>query len=125
MTQPRTEVSSDRSRAEACSSVTLATWASRSASASRPRPVPRSSRGRSSGSTQTSGSMSEARAKPIRSRATEPSVRSSTVISPPAASRFAPAVVSIADQPESVPPATSTRGTPSGAQTAYQRFWCS
>ena len=56
MTHPRTEVSRDRSRAESCSSVTLATWASRSARASRPRPVPRSSRGRSSGSTQTSGS---------------------------------------------------------------------
>jgi hypothetical protein len=44
------------------------------------------------------------------------------VISPPAASRFTPAVVSMADQPDSVPPATSKRCTPSGAQTAYQRF---
>ena len=32
-------------------------------------------------------------------------------------------MVSIADQPASVPPATSTRSIPSGTGTAYQRFW--
>ena len=32
-------------------------------------------------------------------------------------------MVSSADQPASVPPATSTRSIPSGTGTAYQRFW--
>ena len=32
-------------------------------------------------------------------------------------------MVSIADQPASVPPATSTRSMPSGTGTAYHRFW--
>ena len=32
-------------------------------------------------------------------------------------------MVSIADQPASVPPATSTRSIPSGTGTAYHRFW--
>ena len=66
--------------------------------------------------------MPEAPAKAIRSRATEPSVRSSTVTSPPAASRCPAAVASIADQPDSVPPATSTRVMPSGTLTPYHRF---
>ena len=101
----------------------LTVVASRSARASRPSPVPRSSLGRSLGRTQTSGSIPARPATASRSRATPPSVRSSTVTSPPAASRGAASMVSIADQPESVPPATSSRSIPAGSDTAYQ-FSC-
>ena len=93
--------------------------ASTSARALAPSPVPRSSRGRSPGMTQTSGSIPPRRATASRSRATAPSVRSSTVTSPPADRRGAAIIVSSADQPASVPPATSTRSIWLGSDTAY------
>jgi hypothetical protein len=107
------------------SSAAPVTADSSSARASRLRPRSRSSRGRSPGSTQTSGSVPVVRVKPARSSAAALPVRSSTVISPPAGSWLAAAVVSIADQPAIVPPAISIRWTPSGRRTEYQRFCCS
>ena len=82
-------------------------------------PTPRSSRGRSPGSTQTSGLIPMPPASATRSRATAPSDRSITVTSPPVASRAEATMVSRADQPASVPPATSTRSIPSGSATGY------
>ncbi len=49
-----------------------------------------------------------------------PSDRSSTVRWPPLYSRVAPSRVISADQPGSVPPATSMRSISSGTATAYQ-----
>ena len=97
----------------------VAATASTSASAVPGSPAPRSSRGRSAGSTQTSGSIPAWRARASRSCATAPSDRSSTVTWPPAASRRPPSMAVSADQPASVPPATSTRSIPVGRVTPY------
>ena len=60
---------------------------------------------------------------PSRSRATAPSDRSSTVTSPPAASRKPPSMATSADQPPSVPPATSIRSIAAGSATPYHCAW--
>ena len=123
-TRSRIELSTGARAGELSGSSLAATVvASTSARAAAPRPPPRSSRGRSSGSTQTSGCTPDRRATASRSWATAPSVRSSTVTSPPALSRGAAIMVSSADQPASVPPATSTRSIPSGSDTAYHCSW--
>ena len=101
----------------------LAVMASSSAVASRPSPVPSASRGRSPGRTHTCGPKPDLAAAASRSPATPPSVRSTTVTSPPASSRGAAIMVSSADQPASVPPATSTRSIPAGSGTAYHCRW--
>ena len=108
-TRSRMALSKDRSRVLACSSLTLTTSDSTSASSSGPSPWVRSSCGRSPGSTQTSGRSPWSLPSSMSSLATAPSDRSRTVTCEPLASRAAPIMVTVADQPASVPPATSTR----------------
>ena len=100
-----------------------AATASTSASAAAGSPRPRSNRGRSAGSTQTSGAAPALAAARSRSWAAGPAPRSSTVTSPPAASRHPASMVSSADQPASVPPATSTRSRSAASATPYHRGW--
>ena len=126
MTRSRMALSTASSRAELRSSATLTESARTSASSPGASEAARSSRGRSRGSTQTAGSTPPAAIdRSTRSAATAPPDRSMTVTSPPAASRPAATIVSSADQPDSVPPATSTRSMPAGTGTPYQRFWVS
>ena len=94
--------------------------ASTSASAGASSPVPRSSWGRSRGASRRAAAARRAPPGLIRSPATAPSVRSTTLTSPPADSRGAASVVTSADQPASVPPATSIRSIPAGRPTANQ-----
>ena len=118
-TRSRIELSYDRSRVLACSSLTFTTRESTSASSSLLSPAAMSSLGRSTGNNQTSGSMPDRCATEMRSAAAAPSDRSMTVTSPPALSLAVPIMVLSADQPESVPPATSTRSISTGSDTAY------
>ena len=123
MTRSRMALSTASSRAELRSSATLTESARTSASSPGASDAARSRRGRSRGSTQTAGSTPPAAIdRSTRSAATAPPDRSMTVTSPPTASRSAATMVSSADQPERVPPATSTRSIPSGTGTPYQRF---